>query len=165
MRKQYWTFLYCSPLSYRSSNFATAIVVTLCLYEFCRLIHGFFSVLLPIYLLLSPLRARKSDNYSYRDSWKSNNFRKEAIKKSKELIPKRMQRWLRVITLQGVIEKSPILLSQYWKNEWLDGIIIISYFGASNNIFADCTCTFTRDTYIILWRLSWLENCISIMSY
>jgi hypothetical protein len=28
---------------------------------------------------LSPLRARKSNNY--RDSWKSNNFRKEAIKK------------------------------------------------------------------------------------
>jgi hypothetical protein len=27
-----------------------------------------------------------------------------------------MQRGLRVITLQGLIEKSPILLSQYWKN-------------------------------------------------
>ena len=26
-----------------------------------------------------------------------------------------MQRGLRVITLQGAIEKSPILLSQYWK--------------------------------------------------
>ena len=38
-------------------------------------------------------------------------------KRSKELIPKRMQRGLRVITLQGAIEKSPILLSQYWKNE------------------------------------------------
>ena len=33
--------------------------------------------------------------------------RKEAIKK--ELIPKRMQKELRVITLQGAIEKSPIL--------------------------------------------------------
>ena len=46
-----------------------------------------------------------------------------------------MQRGLRVITLQGAIEKRPILLSL---NEWLDGNIIISYFGGSNNIFADC---------------------------
>jgi hypothetical protein len=63
-------------------------------------------------LSLSPLRARKSNNYLTGE-----NFRKEAIKKSKELIPKRMQRGLRVITLQGAIEKSPILLSQKWKNE------------------------------------------------
>ena len=50
-----------------------------------------------------------------------------------------MQRGLRVLTLHWAIEKSPILLSQYWKNEWLDGTIIISsYFGGSNNIFADC---------------------------
>ena len=45
----------------------------------------------------------------------------------------------RVITLQGAIEKSLILLSQYWKVECLDGTIIISYFGGSNNIFVDCT--------------------------
>ena len=106
------------------------------LYKFCRLVHGFISVLLPNYcdisnsfrsftllkalaksngiiFSLSPLRARKSDNYCYRDSWKSDNFRERAIKKRKELIPKRMQRGLRVITLQGAIEKSPILLSQY----------------------------------------------------
>ena len=50
-----------------------------------------------------------------------------------------MQRGLRVITLKGAIKKSPILLSQYWKFEWLDGTIIISYFGGSNNIFADYT--------------------------
>ena len=43
-----------------------------------------------------------------------------------------------MITLQGAIEKSPILLSQYWKIEWLDGNIIISYFGDNNNFFADC---------------------------
>ena len=49
-----------------------------------------------------------------------------------------MRKELRVITLQGAIEKSPILLSQYLENEWLDGYIIISYFGGSNNIFADC---------------------------
>ena len=50
-----------------------------------------------------------------------------------------MQRGLRVITLQGTIEKSPILLSQYLKNEWFDGTIIISYSGGSINIFGDCT--------------------------
>ena len=37
-----------------------------------------------------------------------------------------------MITLQGAIEKS-------LKFEWLDNTIIISYFGGSNNIFADCT--------------------------
>ena len=31
-----------------------------------------------------------------------------------------MQRGLRVITLQGAVEKSPILISQYWKmNDWM----------------------------------------------
>ena len=50
-----------------------------------------------------------------------------------------MQEGLKLISLQGSIEKSPILLSQYWKNELLDGSIIITYFGGSNNIFADCT--------------------------
>ena len=39
-----------------------------------------------------------------------------AIKKrSKALIPSIKQRRLRAITLQGVIEKSQIVLSQYWK--------------------------------------------------
>ena len=44
----------------------------------------------------------------------------------------------KVITLQGAIGISPILLSQYWKFEWLDGTIIISYFDGGNNIFVDC---------------------------
>ena len=39
-----------------------------------------------------------------------------------------MQIRLRVITLQGAIEK----------NRWLDGTIIISYFGGSKNIFTEC---------------------------
>ena len=43
-----------------------------------------------------------------------------------------MQIRLRVITLQGAIEKS----------EWLDDTIIISYFGGSNNIFADCSINY-----------------------
>ena len=51
-----------------------------------------------------------------------------------------MQRGLRVITLQGEIEKS----------EWLDSTIIISYFGGSNNIFADCIYTdTTADTDLL----------------
>ena len=45
----------------------------------------------------------------------------------------------RAIAKWRAIEKSPILLSQYWNNEWLDGTIIILYFGGSNNIFANCT--------------------------
>ena len=49
-----------------------------------------------------------------------------------------MQKGLRVITLQAAKGESPILLSQYWKFESFDGTIIISYFGDSNNIFADC---------------------------
>ena len=63
---------------------------------------------------------------------------REPSKNKQRTDTKRMQRGLRVIPLQGAIEKSPILLSQYWKNERLDGTIIISYFGGSNSIFADC---------------------------
>ena len=53
-----------------------------------------------------------------------------------------MQRGLRVITLQGETEKSPILLSQYWKNDRLDGTIIITHFDGSNNILVDCIFLF-----------------------
>ena len=58
---------------------------------------------------------RKGDKYCYRVSWKSNNYQKEIKEKSKEIIPKINQRQLRAITLQGAIEKSPLLLSQYLK--------------------------------------------------
>ena len=68
---------------------------------------------------------------------RAKTLEKEPTKRSKEL--KRLQRGLRVITLQGAIKKSPILLSQYCKNEWFDGTIIISYFDGNNYIFADCT--------------------------
>ena len=40
----------------------------------------------------------------------------EIMERSKEIIPKMNERQLRVITSQGAIEKSPILLFQYWKN-------------------------------------------------
>ena len=68
------------------------------LYQFCTLVLGFFSILLPIYsyrsssysnsytllkaialsnghFSLSPLISRKSDNNRYHDIWKSYNFR------------------------------------------------------------------------------------------
>ena len=64
-----------------------------------------------------------------------------------------MQRGLRVIPLKGAIEKSTILLSQYWKIEWLDGTIVISYFGGSNNIFADSNDE-KRKVSIHTWNLT-----------
>ena len=78
------------------------------------------------------------NNISFAIVGRAITLERKPSKKSKELIPKRMQKGLRVITLQGAIEKSTILLSYYRKNEWLDGTIIISYFGGRNNIFADC---------------------------
>ena len=53
------------------------------------------------------------------------------------MIPYRMQKGLKLITLQGAIEKSSILLSQYWKNYHL-------HFDGSNNIFADCKTKFDQ---------------------
>jgi hypothetical protein len=45
---------------------------------------------------------------------------RKPIKKKQRTDTKKMQRGLRVITLQGAIEKSPILLPQYWKlNDWM----------------------------------------------
>ena len=45
----------------------------------------------------------------------------------------------RAITKWGAIEKTPILLSQYWKNCNFERVTkIISHFDGSNNIFVDC---------------------------
>ena len=46
-------------------------------------------------------------------------------------------RRLRAITLQGALEKSPILLLQHWKNEYIESNIFILHFGGTNNIFAN----------------------------
>ena len=97
---QYWTFLYCSQFSYRSSNFAIAKVVALNLFSsiFVSFEDWFMASFLYCFpysnrssnscdsnscrsFTLSHLRTRKSDNYRYRDSWKSDNFRERAIKK------------------------------------------------------------------------------------
>ena len=69
---------------------------------------------------LSPLRARKSDNYRYRDSWKSDNFKRDT-KKKQSTDTKRMQRGLRVLTLQEAIKKmSNIIIAILEKmNDWM----------------------------------------------
>ena len=60
-------------------------------------------------LAISPLIARKSDNYHYRDSWESNNRERKQRAETKK------NKKLRAMTLEGAIEKRLILLSQYWK--------------------------------------------------
>ena len=65
--------------------------------------------------------------------------REPSKKKQRNDTKKDAKRIKNLITFQGAIEKSPIMLLQYFKFKWLDGTIIISYFGGSNNIFADCT--------------------------
>ena len=84
LRQKYWTFLFSSPFCYRSSNFAIAKVVTLnlFLYKFCRLVHGFFSVLLPIQYCSSNYCDSNSCQERERATTKSDNFRQRAIKKA-----------------------------------------------------------------------------------
>ena len=67
-----WTFLLCSPFSYRSSNFAIAKLSLLIpllqfLYKFCRLAHGFFLYCFP---------------YSYRSSNYCNSCRSFTLLKA-----------------------------------------------------------------------------------
>ena len=62
---------------------------------------------------------------------KSDIFRESDQKRSKELIPKRKQKELRVITLQGAIEK------------------IISHFGGSNNILGFINNKYSMLTHYI----------------
>ena len=68
-------FLYCFPYSYRSSNYCDS--------NSCRSFTLLKALALKVTVIFSllPLRPRKSDNYRYRDSWKSDNFRERAIKK------------------------------------------------------------------------------------
>ena len=61
--------------------------------------------------LLSLLISRKSDNYRNRAIFKSNNYRKSNNEKNET-----KKRRLIAVTLQDAIEKSHILLSQYWKH-------------------------------------------------
>ena len=91
--------------SNRSSHFALAKIVALNLFALSF-------VCVASFLHCFPYNYRSSN---YCDSWKSDNFRMRAIKKEAKNWYQRVQRGLRVITLQGAIKKSPILLSQYCK--------------------------------------------------
>ena len=80
-------------------------------FPYCSPCYHSFSILKALAkikenLSLSPTRERMNNNY--RNSCKSDNYKKGNEGKK--------QRILRVITLQGAIEKSSILLSKYWKN-------------------------------------------------
>ena len=60
-----------------------------------------------------PLKAKKRENYRYPESWKSDNniYREKAKKKNtKRTDTKNETRRVNAITLQGIKEKSPILL-------------------------------------------------------
>ena len=106
---QYWT---CFPYRYHSYNFEKAKVVALNLfasfvYRFCKLVHGYFSILLPTYKF----------SYNYFDSkncrsftpLKSDNFRESNQEKKQRADIKNEAKKFKVITLQGALEKSPIL--------------------------------------------------------
>ena len=120
------SFLYCFPCSYRSSNYCNS--------NSCR-----------SFTLLKALAKSNGNLFATVFKWRERatniifaivgraiTLEREPSKIKQRSDTKRMQRRLRVI------EKSSILLSQYWKFKCIDGTIIISYFGGSNNNFADC---------------------------
>ena len=127
-------FLYCFPYSYRSYKRKVTVIFS-----------------------LSPLWAKKSDNYRYRNSWKNNNFRERAIKKKQRYDIKKDAKRIK----SDNFKKSPILLSQFWKLEWLDGTIIISYVGGSN-IFSPslwmCQILEKKSIFIFILIDTWLKN-------
>ena len=81
------SFLYCFPYSYHSANYCDS--------NSCRS----FTLLKALAksngnLIAIALRARKSDNYRYRDSWKSNNFRERAIKEKQKTDTKKDEKMI-----------------------------------------------------------------------
>ena len=112
--------------SYRSSNYRDCYS--------CRS----FSLLkaIAIRLLLLFGNASKSDNYYYRNSWKRDNYIGSIQKRSHEPIYKthtkikakklRATTFAIALTKLGAIEKSSILLSQYWENYQLFRILVVA---------------------------------------
>ena len=111
------TNLYCFPFSYRSSNFA---IEKVCLIFCIGFVEWFMASFLYCQRSLFQLLREQQLSLFY------------ALKGVSE-----RQKQIRVITLQGAIKQSLILQFQYWKNKELGSTIIISFFGGSNNIFAD----------------------------
>ena len=68
-----------------------------------------------VIISLSPLKRERATTIAIAIVGRAIPLERKPIKKKQRTDTKKMQRGLRVITLQGAIEKSPILLSQYWK--------------------------------------------------
>ena len=102
------------------------------MYEFCSLVHSFFPYCFPY--------SYRSSNYCDSNSCRSLTLLKALAKSNGNLF---------AIAFKSERERRLSL-----NNEWLDGTINISYFGGSNNIFADCT---RRDYYFDLIYLSYLR--------
>ena len=117
-------FWYCDvPLNYRYSNFAIEKVVAL------NLFLNFCIVLLQVDCIGSTVDI----------TIKSEKQRQQTItirgerainKRSKEVITKIRQSRLKAIILQWAIEKSLMMLSQYWINENLDSYKLFCILGA-----------------------------------
>ena len=128
------TFLYWIPYSYSSSNFAVAKVVTL------NLFASFFVLVLHINFAsfsYCPPYSYCSSNYRNSDSCHSFSISKEkarskgkliaiasknyyCCKSCKWVVKNEAKQRLRAIFLQEAIEKSPMLPSQYWgENYWI----------------------------------------------
>ena len=132
---QYKTFLYCSPFSYRPSKFSIAklslLIPLLC----------FVDWFMASFLYCFPYSYRSS-NFCDSNSCRSFTFLK-AIAKSKSTyiaiafkcekeqyfnFTLHYRKVGRALTKWGVIEKSQILLSQYWKNSQFELTYPISPF-------------------------------------
>ena len=100
LRQLYLTFLYCSPFSYCSSNFAIAKVVALGSWLLLCIALPTIAIAIVVVIFGRAI-----------------TLGREPSKKNKEIIPKGVHRGLGVITLQGAIEKSLILQLHYWKFE------------------------------------------------
>ena len=84
LRLQYWTFLYWSPFSYHSSNFAIAKVIALncCCFNFCM---NFVDSFMASFLYCFPYSYRSS-NYCDSNSCRSFTLLKALAKSSGNLI-------------------------------------------------------------------------------